>query len=157
SQSATDQTPTEARRQRGTNRAKDRRAKRGGGQRKRDLVSILPWILAGGVIIVVLIVVVVLTSGGASAESAIYPDHWHAAYSINLCGTNIPPLPDSFNSSKLHVHTHSDGLIHLEPGPGDSASDSNMKTFFKSLDTINTHISTGVINVAGEQPYKDGD
>jgi hypothetical protein len=51
--------------------------------------------------------------GSATGERPGLNDHWHAAYVVDICGTNEPNLtqPDKL----IGVHTHSDGLIHVEP------------------------------------------
>jgi hypothetical protein len=40
-------------------------------------------------------------------------DHWHAAFGINVCGKELPALPQ-FESAQ-GIHTHGDGLIHIHP------------------------------------------
>lgn len=40
-------------------------------------------------------------------------DHIHTAFGINICGEFKPSLPEF--SSQVGIHTHSDGLIHVEP------------------------------------------
>jgi hypothetical protein len=60
------------------------------------------------------------------AAAAVHPrgaDHWHVAYGIDICGTMQPNLPQNpnlataANSGALPpgIHTHGDGLIHVEP------------------------------------------
>lgn len=41
-------------------------------------------------------------------------DHWHAAFAINICGDELPPLYD-VGPDALGIHTHEDGLIHIHP------------------------------------------
>ena len=40
-------------------------------------------------------------------------DHWHAAFAMNVCGKELPALPQ-FESTQ-GIHTHGDGLIHIHP------------------------------------------
>jgi hypothetical protein len=50
-------------------------------------------------------------------------DHWHMAYGIDICGTMQPNLPQNPNLATTAnsgtfppgIHTHGDGLIHVEP------------------------------------------
>jgi hypothetical protein len=49
----------------------------------------------------------------ASGERPGLNDHWHAAYVVDICGTNQPNLAQP--NTLIGVHTHSDGLIHVEP------------------------------------------
>lgn len=41
-------------------------------------------------------------------------DHWHSAFSINVCGKEKPNLPD-VKDDLLGIHSHQDGLIHVHP------------------------------------------
>jgi hypothetical protein len=41
-------------------------------------------------------------------------DHWHAAFAIEVCGTELAPLQDG-STDPLGIHTHGDGLIHIHP------------------------------------------
>src|SRR5919198_4543489 len=76
----------------------------------------------GFTIVVVAIVVlgvagIALSRGGGGGSSDNTPptlnDHWHTAYAVNLCGVVQPNMqqPDRL----IGLHTHTDGLIHLEP------------------------------------------
>ncbi len=38
-------------------------------------------------------------------------DHWHARYSVTICGTEEPPMLGTPGG----IHTHGDGLIHIHP------------------------------------------
>lgn len=41
-------------------------------------------------------------------------DHWHAAFSVYVCGVEQPPVSD-VKADINGVHTHSDGLVHIHP------------------------------------------
>ena len=41
-------------------------------------------------------------------------DHWHAAFAIDVCGTELEPLEDGA-VDPLGIHTHGDGLVHIHP------------------------------------------
>ncbi|MGI8757557.1 MAG: hypothetical protein ACR2MB_17215 [Acidimicrobiales bacterium] len=41
-------------------------------------------------------------------------DHWHSAFAINVCGKELPPIPQPATDT-LGIHTHGDGLIHIHP------------------------------------------
>ena len=41
-------------------------------------------------------------------------DHWHAAFAIEVCGTEIDPLQDG-PTDVQGIHTHGDGLVHIHP------------------------------------------
>ena len=57
----------------------------------------------------------------ASADQPTVNDHWHAAYGFDVCGTFLPDLPQPPNL--IGLHTHNDGLIHVEPYVTGSALD----------------------------------
>ena len=41
-------------------------------------------------------------------------DHWHAAFAISVCGTEVAALQDG-PTDVLGIHTHGDSLIHIHP------------------------------------------
>ena len=49
----------------------------------------------------------------AAAEPPTVKDHWHTAYAIDICGKLQPNLPQP--ATLIGIHTHTDGLIHIEP------------------------------------------
>jgi hypothetical protein len=53
------------------------------------------------------------STAGAGDESPGLSDHWHTAYAVNICGVVQPNLPQV--DPLIGVHTHTDGLIHVEP------------------------------------------
>lgn len=97
------------------------------------------------VVIVVIGTALVLFSRRANDAGAIGPyvagdstphskadEHWHAAIGVNICGTwqpnpNWPSTTDSGGFARkgtniaTGLHTHSDGLMHLEPASADEA------------------------------------
>src|SRR5579884_3648175 len=60
-------------------------------------------------------------AGSVAGERPGLNDHWHAAYVVDQCGTNLPNLAQP--PTLIGVHTHSDGLIHVEPYVTGSALD----------------------------------
>jgi hypothetical protein len=68
------------------------------------------------VLVVAGIAGVALASGGGSSAGSESPglnDHWHTAYAVDICGAIQPNLPQP--ATLIGLHTHSDGLIHVEP------------------------------------------
>ncbi len=41
-------------------------------------------------------------------------DHWHAAFAINVCGKELPAIPQP-QTDPLGIHTHGEGLVHVHP------------------------------------------
>ena len=75
--------------------------------------------------------------------------HWHAAYTIELCGKAVPPLPPSPGD----VHTHGDGIIHIHPGSAASSGRrATLGAFFRSTQA---RLTGTMITVPG-QTYANG-
>ncbi len=56
--------------------------------------------------------------------------HWHAAYTIEICGETLPPQP----ASRGDVHTHGNGRIHTHPSTFRTAGENaNLGQFFRSF------------------------
>ncbi len=59
-------------------------------------------------------------------------DHWHANYTISLCGEKQPDFPQS---EDIGIHTHGDGVIHIHPHTQDqTGQNANLGRFFQSLE-----------------------
>lgn len=62
-------------------------------------------------------------------------EHWHADYSIEVCGETQQP----FLYSQGDVHTHGNGQIHIHPHSADSDGEAaNLKAFVDSVDGVMT-------------------
>ena len=82
-----------------------------GKRRPYGFYGFLAALLAGGVALIA-----VNTAGGsakASGESPGLNDHWHTAYGVDICGTMQPNMAQP--ATLIGIHTHTDGLIHIEP------------------------------------------
>lgn len=56
-------------------------------------------------------------------------DHWHARYSVVICGETLPPFP----TTPGNVHTHGDSVIHIHPAvPAEAGRNANLARFFAS-------------------------
>lgn len=95
---------------------KVQRAARAGGGRKAARANrqswLFPAVVSFVVVVGVLLVAVSRGSNTAASEPPTLTDHWHEAYGIYACSTYLPDLPERLNSG---IHTHGDGLIHVEP------------------------------------------
>lgn len=49
-------------------------------------------------------------------------DHWHSAIGFYICGKFTPSLPDNFSTTRAPIHTHGDGIVHIEPYEIDTQS-----------------------------------
>lgn len=84
-------------------------------------------------------------------------DHWHTAYAVNICGTLQPNLPQP--SRLLGLHTHNDGLIHVEPYVTGSILDrgdnANLARFAESEPGFK--LNSTEVQMPGGQLMKNGD
>lgn len=70
------------------------------------------------------------TSPKANLQDGEPFDHWHAAFAINVCGTELQPLQDGA-TDPLGIHTHADGLIHIHPFTRSASGErATMKKYF---------------------------
>ena len=111
------------------------------------------WPLAIGAVVLVGVLLVVLSFGGG--DTTTHPtlnDHWHEAYGIYKCDAYVANLPEEVNSG---IHTHGDGLIHVEPtGSGETGKNANIATFVKGHTGLS--ISQTEIKLPDGQDFKDG-
>jgi len=104
------------------------------------------WYALTGVIVIVGVLLIALAKGNnASAESPNVGDHWHAALGVYMCdhwqgGGNW--LWPSFTSDGVParagtsayagLHSHGDGIIHIEPRTSDeTGKHATVGTYFK--------------------------
>lgn len=77
-------------------------------------------------------------------------DHWHNAYGFYLCDAFIPPL----NEIRGGIHTHNDGLIHIEPGTRrEGGKNATLQRF---LDGAGVEVTDTSIRVPGQKSYEEG-
>jgi len=89
-------------------------ARTGGGRTARGSRNWL-WPMFMGIIVVAGVVGVAFSRNQGQA-AVIHPtlgDHWHAAYGFDICGEFLPDLPQP--PSLIGIHTHGDGVLHIEP------------------------------------------
>lgn len=103
-----------------SSRKKYARATRSSAKRRRG-ASGPPWLAIVMVLIVALGVGAIVASrsdrqeaSGKSKNGPAPGDHLHAAIGYNICGSWQPPLPDT-SQQRFDLHTHEDGIIHMEP------------------------------------------
>jgi plastocyanin len=71
-----------------------------------------PWVPVAFIIVVVFgILGALFVVRSASGAPRIGKDHWHATYSVFICGQRQPNFP----TWDAGVHTHADGVIHIHP------------------------------------------
>ena len=96
-------------------------------------------------------------SGGADASGE-HPgpqDHWHSAYAVDICGTIQPNMAQPANL--IGIHTHTDGLIHVEPTGSvlDRGANANLARFAEGEPGFK--LSSTEVQVPGGKLMKNGD
>jgi hypothetical protein len=97
---------------------------RSSGTKQRNLL--FPSVI--GAIVLLGTGLIAFAANERKSEADIAPvanqDHWHAAIGVSICGEPQPPT-DEFES-RIGIHTHGDGVIHIHPfsdgGAGEKAT-----------------------------------
>ena len=110
-----------------------RRMERRRGARRVRRSTSRTWFMLGGMgIALVAVVATLIVMSGGGEGSGRYPlvgDHWHADYTITVCGETEPLFPDNFATSP-DLHTHGNGVIHIEPShPSVAGRNANVARF----------------------------
>ncbi len=95
------------------------------------------FMIALGLILVAGIAAVVYVASARESNIGVAPvasvDHWHSAYLINDCGTDLPVTGQFENPAGLH--THGDGLLHLHPyNPSAAGNNATLGQYFAGAD-----------------------
>ncbi len=80
-------------------------------------------------------------------------DHWHAAFAINVCGKELPPLEDA-QADVLGIHTHGDGLAHVHPFS--TRASGKRATLSRFFDQTGTTVTDDGFKLANGKVYKTG-
>jgi hypothetical protein len=126
-------------RNRGKKRPAVRQSKPGGRAR--------PWLLGGAAVLGLAIVAHVIRPEMNIPRPG---DHWHAAYSVEICGRRLPPFP----YSPGNIHTHGDGVIHIHPRTIEEGRQATLATFFQS---VRMEVTAHSITLPDGRTYRDGD
>lgn len=138
-----------------SNKKVARAASTGGGRTARGRT---PWVWYTGLALVVLLGI----WGVAASRNHLNPkvahpnfqDHWHMAYGIYICNEFRPPMPQPANL--IGLHTHTDGLIHVEPSSVlDTAKNATVGRFVSGEPGF--HLSATSIQYPGDRAYKNGE
>jgi len=103
---------------------------------------------------------VALTAGArVDAGAGPHPnanDHWHAAYGIYVCDKFEPDLPQP--DTLIGLHTHGDGLIHVEPFTTNSLADAGSNATLARFVTgePGLKLSSSMLQYPGAQAKTNG-
>jgi hypothetical protein len=89
----------------------------------------------------------------ASIDPTKPSDHWHAAFAVDICGQEQPPVQDG-PVDTLGIHTHGDGVIHIHPFVTRAAGKgANLGRFFNQVGMKVTDTS---IRMPNKKVYEEG-
>lgn len=95
-----------------------------------------------------------LVSVSAMVWDPSYPrmgDHWHARYTVAVCGRTVGPFP----ATEGAVHSHGGRIIHIHPyRPSEAGANANLARFF--LNSGGELTSTSLVLPSGRR-YANGD
>ncbi|GEM_PF-561479 len=78
-------------------------------------------------------------------------DHWHALYSIRICGDLLPAMAGTQGG----VHTHGDGAIHIHPvQAAESGRNADLGLFFR---TSGGELTNELLRLPGGRTVTNGD
>lgn len=112
------------------------------------------------------ILVAIMLGGGAATallrfnpkpltRGAIAGEHWHADYTIELCGRRLAPFP----VVEGEIHTHGDGKIHIHPQTAAfTLNNANLGKFMESVESgIGEENGKTFIQLPNGERHQDGD
>jgi hypothetical protein len=131
-----------------------RAARAGGrtaGNKQRNLL--FPGVI--GAIMVLGVALVAFAANDRKSETDVPPvlgDHWHAAVGFYICDQFEPDIAEF--ESRVGIHTHGDGVIHIHPssaaGAGENAT---LGTFLEGAGVTLTDTELTM----GDKSWKEGD
>ena len=136
-------------------RGQSRRDRRRSERRIRRFTPRMWLVMGGGLLILLVILGVLIASAGDREESGgRYPqigDHWHATYSITICGASEPPFPVSQGG----IHTHGSGAIHIHPNnPVNAGTNATLARF---LATTGSTLTNDSLELPSGEEFTNGD
>jgi hypothetical protein len=131
-----------------------RAARAGGrtaGNKQRNLL--FPGVI--GVIMVLGVALVAFAANDRKSETDVAPvlgDHWHAAVGFYICDQFEPDIAEF--ESRVGIHTHGDGVIHIHPSSADGAGEN--ATLGAFLEGAGVTLTDTELTM-GDQTWKEGD
>jgi hypothetical protein len=131
-----------------------RAARAGGrtaGNKQRNLL--FPGVI--GVIMVLGVALVAFAANDRKSETDVPPvlgDHWHAAVGFYICDEFEPDIAEF--ESRVGIHTHGDGVIHIHPSSEGGAGEN--ATLGEFLEGAGVQLTDTELTM-GENSWKEGD
>jgi hypothetical protein len=131
-----------------------RAARAGGrtaGSKQRNLL--FPGVI--GVIMVLGVALVAFAANDRKSETDVPPvlgDHWHAAVGFYICDQFEPDIAEF--ESRVGIHTHGDGVIHIHPSSASGAGEN--ATLGEFLEGAGVQLTDTELTM-GENTWKEGD
>lgn len=96
----------------------------------RWFIAVIVLLLIAGGAVVALVASQRESVIGVAPEAGV--DHWHDAYLIHHCGTDLPPSTNDADPDG--IHNHGDGLIHIHPfNPTTSGPNATFGKFVEAM------------------------
>ena len=131
-----------------------RAARAGGrtaGNKQRNLL--FPGVIGG--IMVLGVALVAFAANDRKSETDVAPvlgDHWHAAVGFYICDQFEPDIAEF--ESRVGIHTHGDGVIHIHPSSAAGAGEN--ATLGAFLEGAGVTLTDTELTM-GDQTWKEGD
>jgi hypothetical protein len=125
---------------------------RSSGSKQRNLL--FPSVI--GVIVLLGTGLIAFAANERKSEADIPPvvnqDHWHAAIGISICGEAQPPTGEF--ESRIGIHTHGDGVIHIHPFSGGGAGEN--ATLGAYLEGAGIELTDSKLTI-GDESWEEGE
>ncbi len=134
------------------------KAARTGGGRTSRAGTRGSWLYPGLLTVVVVVGVFLVGFSRQQRQPDTSPprigDHWHAAIGFDVCGSFLDPLA-STGRGVLGIHTHNDGLVHVEPTTDLATGERAVLQLF--LDDVGVTATVDTLTLPGQEARANGD
>ena len=136
-------------------RGQSRQDRRRSERRVRRFTPLMWLMMGGGVLVLVAILgLLIASTRGGDGGGGRFPqvgDHWHARYTVTICGEPEPPFPITQGG----IHTHGTGTIHIHPAnPVDAGRNATLARF---LAGTRSRLTNDTLELPSGVEYTNGD
>ena len=118
-------------------------------------IGTLAVIAVAGIALVGFIAANRVSNIGVAPEASI--DHWHSAFLVHNCGTDLPPTQTFENPDG--IHTHGDSLLHIHPfNPAASGANATLGNYLEAsgAEITDSGFTTGFADLPASLSEADG-